>query len=380
MHNMSWKYRLGSILVSLLTLFLFWSPFALHLNSFWGIEFDGVGMERIVANFDGLNFLAAAKTNYDPHLLETRYADILAGRKNVYFAAHYPGFPGLIKLFDLGLDGPNALLMSIVAGNILLAWGLFEFCLLVTANPKKSLVMTTVALLLPARMLADRAVGSNEPLFMFLVLMSLVANARKQHWVSALLGTGAVLTRSPGILLFAAYAIKIASEKSNVRSKIKSILPYLLIPAALLALWGFYGYRFGSFWAYFQVGGNINLYWPFSVFATGMDWVSGIWLEDIIYLLVLLTWGVKMYWDRNSWSPTALFGIIYLGLGMCVAHRDLGRYMLPITPLAIAGLSYNWESKLTRWVIPVILVPVFLFGWQFVLNNYQLVTDWSRFL
>jgi len=119
------RYRLGTILIAWVSLLLLWLPFGVKLDSLAGIKFGKVGFERIVQNFDGLNFLIVAKTGYDPILIETNYQEILAQRKPLYFAAHYPLWPVIIRLFDTFTTGPRALLISIVAVNGLLAWILF---------------------------------------------------------------------------------------------------------------------------------------------------------------------------------------------------------------------------------------------------------------
>jgi hypothetical protein len=142
----------------------------------------------------------------------------------------------------------------------------------------------------------------------------------------------------------------------------------------------YYGYQFGSFWAYFQVGGNINLYWPFSVFASHMDWVSGIWNEDLIYLFAGLIGGIVLFFKDHKWSATAVFGMLYVLFVISVAHRDLARYSLPVVPIVIMGYRQVLEHKVTKLVAPILLIPIALYAWQFVLTNYQMVIDWSKYL
>ena len=153
-----------------------------------------------------------------------------------------------------------------------------------------------------------------------------------------------------------------------------------MIPISLLGLWMFYGIQFGSFWAYFQVGGNINLYWPFAVFASHMDWVSGIWNEDLIYLFILLISGLFLFWQKNVKSQAAIFGILYGIFVLSVAHRDLARYSLPIIPIVLVGLAPLLEYKLVRLVSVIMIIPIMLYSWQFVLANYQPIVNWAPFL
>jgi Gpi18-like mannosyltransferase len=374
------------VVISLFSLLLFWSPFLLKVQSLWGIDFNGRSMQTIVTNFDGANFLIVAKTLYDPHQIEVDFPSILSGRKNLYFSAHYPGMPLLIKLFDSVLSGPNALLMAIVTSNALLALALFWFFRHLLQNDKLAVYLAVLSLFVPARMLSMRGVGSNESLFIFFVLTSLLASSKQKHWISALLGSGAVLTRSPGILLFAAYFLMIWVHKANFLAKVKNTIPYLLIPLTLLGLWVYYGIVFNDFFAYFKVGGNINLHFPpFMVFASNFDWVSGMWLEDIIYTYIFYGVGIILFWknfasQKQNYKAIGYFGIIYLAMLAFIVHRDVARYALPIAPLAIAGFSSYVNSKYFKIGLAILIIPVFLFSWNFILNNVQPIMDWAPYL
>ncbi len=375
------------VLVAVVSLLLFWAPFKLKIPNLLGVAFEGAGMERIISNFDGLNFLIVAKTNYDPVLIEQNYQDVLSGRRPLYFSAHYPGLPILIKAFDTVMSGPNAVLFAILTSNILLALGLFWFFDWYTKDSKMAMWLSILALFLPGRMLATRGVGSNEMLFIFFVLGSLLFHERGKKWMAALMGSLAVLTRSPGILLFGAYLVQFTIYNLQFTKTIKDFfaqlrrfLPYLLIPLSLVGLWIYYGITFGSFWAYFQVGGNINLYYPFAVFASNMPWVGDIWTEDIIYLTMFMVGGTYLYIKRKGWGAISLFAIIYAVFTLSVAHRDIARYSLPLAPIMIAGWSEIIPTKLGKWIGCVLVIPVFLYSWQFVLANYQVVMDWTKYL
>ena len=383
---MKYKYLLVVVLSALLSLTVIWLPFFMRAATFWGIDFGRQSIQTVVQNFDGINFLVVAKTLYNPHQIEVDFASILSGRNNFYFAAHYPLFPLLIRAFNLVAKGPDALLLAIVVSNILLAGGLYWFFITYTKKPKLSLLLALMGLFYPARMLAVRSVGSNEPLFMFLVLTSLLAAYKKKPWLAGLAGALAVLTRSPGILLFVAYGLNIVIKEGKRPLKaLREMIPYLLIPMALLGLWGFYALRFGNFWAYFQVGGNINLYFPpFLIFGSHFPWVSGSWLEDVIYLYITYLTGIGLLvsrWQKDEASrPMWLFGGIYLSTIFFVVHRDIARYALPIAPLMILGFAPYLSNKYIKIGAILLLIPICLYSWNFILNNVQPVMDWAKFL
>ena len=374
------------VLVAVGSLLVFWLPFWLHLNSFWGIKFGNkASMETIVQNFDGLNFLVVEKAKfYNPTKLK-KFESVL-NNPPVYFTAHYPGYALVISFFDKFLNGPQAVLASIVIDNILLAVGLYLFFREVFRKEKTAIYLSILTLFLPARMMSVRAVGSTEPLFVFLTLMSLVYAMREKHWLAGIMGGLAVLTRSPGILLFGGYLLFFLKKyHKNIALFIKSIIPYSLIPLFLLGLWSFYGWKFGSFWAYFQSGDNLHLFFPpFQIFSNMTSWVSGMWLEDVIYLYLIFSIGLYLFWKQTQKNkkllPVLLWGIIYFAVILLVAHRDVARYSLPIAPVVLAGYGDKLAKSRYRWWILWIIIPVFLWGWNFVLHNIQPISDWSAFL
>jgi len=375
------------VMIAILSVILMWTPFLLKIDRFWGIDFNGRSMQTIVENFDGINFLVIAKSLYDPKTIEVQYASILSGRQNLYFSAHYPGFPLLIKLFDTILSGPNALLSAIIVSNALLAYALYIFFVSITKDKKMSLYLSVISLFIPARMMSMRMVGSNESLFMFFVLTSLVASIQNKHWIAGLIGSAAVLTRSPGILLFFAYMCKPAIDWYKSRKvEWNDIIPYLLIPLSLVALWIFYGVEFGDFLAYFKVGGNINLYFPpFMIFGSNFDWISGMWLEDIIYTYGFYSIGIGLFINdfgkqKKEFAVLGYFALIYMAMIIFVVHRDISRYVLPISPIIIAGFSKYLNNKYFRYGIFILLIPIVLYSWNFILNNVQPIMDWAPFL
>ncbi|MBP9670385.1 hypothetical protein KBD75_03230 [Candidatus Woesebacteria bacterium] len=388
-----WKKLAIVMVVCLVSLFIFWMPFLFKTQNFWGINFDGRSMQTIVTNFDGANFLVVAKTLYNPKQIEVDFPSILSGRKNLYFSAHYPGLPLVIRIFDIFLSGPNALLASIILSNVLMAMALYLFFSLVVKNDKVASYLTILALFIPARMLSMRGVGSNESLFIFFVLTSLIASSKGKSWLGVILGSMAVLTRSPGILLFGAYLLQFTIYNLQFTKTVKDFaiqvrhfLPYLLIPLTLVGLWVYYGLVFHDFLAYFKVGGNINLYFPpFMVFASNFDWVSGMWLEDIIYNYIFYALGIFLFWKnfaslKPEYKTVGYFGMIYLTMLAFVVHRDIARYALPIAPLAIAGFAPYINTRYFKIGLAIIIVPVFLFSWNFILNNVQPIMDWAPFL
>lgn len=378
---------LGS-LAGILSLLVFWLPFWGHTEQFWTIDFGGHGMETIVQNFDGLNFLVIAKSLYDPTQIDAINQLFPTGNTPGYFAAHFPLFALMIRGFEAVLPAPYALLLAIILCNALLGAGLFAFFATFITHPTRALALTLLCLFFPARMLSTRAVGSNEPLFIALVLGSLTLSRRGTHWWAALTGALAVLTRSPGILLFGAYALAFLAAREPLVTKLRRFAPYLMMPLALMILFGFYGLRYGDFWAYFHSGDNLHLFaLPFTIFSNMASWVSGMWREDIVYLYVFYGAGLIMYLKSALLRPTrtyaelapALFALLYGLTLIFVSHRDLARYALPLGPLVYLGYSPYVRRAWLPWAL-VLLIPIYLLGWQFVVANVQPINNWQALL
>lgn len=373
------------VLISLISLVIFWSPFLLKISDFGGINFNEKGMETIVQNFDGLNFLVVERTWYQPEKIEELNRSFLTNRDPVYFSAHYPLFAAVVWVFDSFTTGPNALLLSVIVSNALMAWAMYSFFLVLVKSKNKAFALTIIGLFMPARMLSVRAVASTEMIFIALSLSSLTYYMKGKNWLAAALGALAVLTRSPGILLFGAYAMaEIIKNKKQITKSITTLLPYYLIPLSLAGLWMFYGVKYGSFWAYFQSGDNLHLFFPpFQFFSNTQTWVGGMWREDAIYIYLLLAFGVyrlfKKYREKK-YLAVKYYALIYLVIIMFIAHRDLARYSLPLAPLALVGYVDVITDKKIRWILIFMLIPIYLLGWNFVLENVQLVNDWSVFL
>jgi hypothetical protein len=373
-------------LIALVSVLVIWSPFSLGVNYFWGIDFSDKSMLTIAQNYDAMNFLVVARSWYDPTIIEQNYSALVGERGTRYFAAHYPLYALMIAFFDLFLSGPYAIYASILTSNILIAATLVYFFKKFAPNSNMVIPLVVLALFLPPRILPLRAIGSNEFLCLSFILISIVNNRDKKHLVSATTGALAVLTRSPAILLFVTYIVDIIwKNRGNLKESVKQAIPYLLMPLSLLALWGYYGYVYGDVLAYFKVGGNLNLYVPpFMVFGSELPWVSGFWREDIMYLYLFIMMGVGLLWERTKKESgvriIAIFASIYAISLFFVAHRDVSRYSILISPLLVLGYGPYIVKAKYYWLLYVLLIPLVLYSWNFILGNIQPIADWTPFL
>lgn len=383
---MTWKQLGVVVAISLLSLFLFWAPWLVRTQTFWGINFGGHGTETIVANFDGLNYLAVAKTMYDPTMLQKDFAGF--GNPPIYYAAHFPLYPLLIRGLDTFVSGPQALLGSTIISNMLLAVGLLVFFTTLIPDKKLATTLVIISLFFPARMMSVRGVGSSEPLFMFFVLTSLTMAYKGKHLYGAMLGSLAVLTRSPGIFLFAAYGLSaVASYTSDWRMILRKLFPYLLMPLTLTLLFVFYKMQYGNFWAYFNSSSELHpvFFPPFLIFSNMQKWISDMWREDVLYMYLLYGTGIALYLRKIGTKcgfevlSCAAYGVVYGLILLLISHRDIARYALPIAPIALLGFAKVINPKYLTWAW-LLVIPIYLLGWQFVVANVQPVSDWTNLL
>src|SRR3989344_3640812 len=245
-------------IISTITL---WLPFALHLESFWGIKIPPNGMATIVANFDGPYYIVVAKTLYDPQTIEK---DFPSPPDPIYYSAHYPLFPLLIRATATilpFLKYPYSMIIITILTSALSSF-MFYLILKKIGLDKNALWLTLIFQILPARWLITRSVGSPEPLFIFTVLSSVYFFLGRRWWLAAIFGSLAQLTKPPGILLFASFVVAILAlewpklAKLNFNQWIRTFpwktYPIFLIPLTLIGLYIFYGIRYGDFFAYFK--------------------------------------------------------------------------------------------------------------------------------
>lgn len=355
---------------------LIWLPHLLALPNFWGLNFES-GFSTIYRNFDGLEYVTIAKTFYRPELLATIPQTLPAN----YFASHFPGYSVLINIFAPMLGYLKSMLfasfLSTVAASLAFYFLVRDFKL--SSHP---LFLSIIFLLLPARWLIVHSVGSSEPTFIFFIISALYffmkfesSRNLKDIIVAGLFGLLAQVTRPPGILLFIALLIfavwMIFSKKIN-SSALRSIATYsplILIPLGLLGIFYLFGQTMGDFWAYFKSGDNIHLTFPpFQVFNRDQFWVGDIWLEDIVYIFLLGALGGVMLLKQKLY-PLAFFVLTYLAAASLVAHRDLSRYLLPISPFVLIAFEKVLTSREFKIILSIILLAIYLYVQNFILGN-----------
>lgn len=374
---------------SLFTSIALWIPFFLRLESVWGIPLPREGMATIVANYDGPFYIVAAKSLYDPVFIKDQSPFQL---EPIYYSAHYPLFPLLIRtaatIFPF-LGYPYAMIfITLLSGT--LAVIMFYLLLEEVGLKKQALWLALLFTVFPARWLIVRSIGSSDPLFIFTILASIYFFLKEKWWYAALFGALAQATKPPGILLFISYGIALITMNwsklahTDTHTWLKKLpwkaWPLFLIPLTLLAIYSFYGMKYGSFFAYFNSGDNIHLTFPpFQVFNPTQAWVGTFWLEEIIWLYLLGALGV-VYLIKQRFIVFSTFAAVFFLSLLFVSHRDIARYGLPLVPLLYIAFARVLSAKEFKWVILMLLVPIYLFSLVFIANNTTPIGDWRPLL
>ncbi len=381
------KKILPLLAFSLIPTLLIWLPFYLNLESFWTIPLPQEGMATIVANYDGPLYIVVSKTLYNVQMIKDLVAFPLPAE---YYAAHFPLYPLLIRIFAPIFGYPYAMVVVTSLSSLL---AIYYFNKLASLYIKGSDLtwLTFVFSVFPARWLIVRSVGSPEPLFLAAIIAAIYYFKKKNYWLTAFFGILAQLTKSPGILLFialvAAYVaptLKVLATKTLgewLKSlKIVQFLPVLLIPLSLIGLFYFYGVRYGDFFAYFNSGDNIHLFFPpFQIFNYSAPWVGTFWLEEVIYIYLFLALGIISLVKQKDYILAWFVAIFTLSL-IFVSHRDLMRYSLPVVPF----LFLAWRDFLTKREFKIIfiflLLPIYLFALVYISQNTMPISDWGPLL
>lgn len=352
----------------------------MRLNPFLGLNFSQ-GFDTIYRNYDGAEYITIARSWYD----SKKVAQIPQSLPLEYFPSHFPGYSIFIALFAPLMGHLKSMLFVTQLFTVLSALAFYKLVkdFHLSQHP---LVLSALFLILPARWLIVHSVGSSEPMFIFATISAIYCflkfeQTERLSWVinCALFASLAQLTRPPGILLFLALVLYlklrhwewIKSEKLiSLTRTLLNFTPLLLIPLTLLLIFYWFQVSLGDFWAYFHSGDNIHLTLPlFPAFNKDQFWVGDIWLEDIIYTLILGYLAAFRLLKTAGLRVIGVYVLIYLLAGSFIAHRDISRYLLPVAPFALIAFEKILISREFRLVIVVLALAIYLYSQNFILGN-----------
>ena len=175
------KMWMKLVALTVLATAIVWLPFVLKFQALpgWGLDFSK-GMKAIWSNYDGPNYLIVAKSWYDKELVRAAFSAPLPLE---YYPAHLPLYPAMIWALDWVLPGPVAMLLTSLIGVVMASYMFYKFITQFKLS-KNAKILLLAAVLIPARALAVRSIGSPEPWFIFFILASLFC-FKKQNYLLA---------------------------------------------------------------------------------------------------------------------------------------------------------------------------------------------------
>lgn len=365
-------------LVLFLSTLVLWAPFLFRFKSVGYIFFpDSVNMLELYKHWDGVLYIIVAKTfyNFKNFALQKLPFDVSAK----YFAAHYPLYPLLIRVTSYLLGYLKSMLLWPVVFSVFYASFLYFFVKKLQLS-QKPLTLALVALFFTPRFFVVRSVPAPETIFMFFILLSIYFFLSEKYLLAGCIGALAVLTRSPGILLFVAFVLYFL-ERLLKKDKLKlSWLGIILIPLALLGLFLFYSRQYNDFFAYFNSGDNIHLLFPpFQVFKHTAFWVGTAWLEDIYFIYFFYTLALFNLYKQKKLRPAFYFVLVYFLSIISVQHKDIARYSLPMLPFALISFEKFFTSRKVVLALLILLPALYLYAWNFIVYNQAPITEWKIF-
>ena len=364
-----------------------WIPFLLHIKSIIGIPIPEGGMQIIAANYDGPLYIVVSKSLYNLEYIAQNFSFPLPLE---YYAAHFPLFPLIIRLFATAIGYPWGMLVATLAGSVFAMFYFYAFTGKYVSQ-KQALWLATIFAVFPARWLIVRAVGSPEPWFIGFIIASIFHFNKKQYILAGIFAALAQLTKSPAILLFVAYLCTLILPRLRELSMnhsfvkwVKSLeykaYPILLMPASLLGLFYLYEFKFNDFLAYFHSGDNIHLFFPpFQIFNYSQPWVNTHWLEEIIFVYLFALLGLIQLIKQKR-TALAWFVGIFTTTIFFVSHRDLMRYALPVLPFLYVAFAKQIDTREFKIIIAVLIAPIYLFALAYIVNNVMPISDWGPLL
>lgn len=345
------------------------------------IGFPASSLETVYSNYDGPNYLVISKCGYQKDCIGPEFS---LPQPLEYYPAHLPGYPLIIRLFDMITSGPKAMLLATLFGSIFLSLSSYHFFQLFL-NRQRSFILSALLLFIPARLFILRSIGAPEAWFIGAILTSIIFFKKDRIWLSAIFAAFAQLLKSPGILLTLSYATiavyQLIKNKTTLSKIIAKYYPYLLTPITLLLIFYSYYLQTGDFFAYFHSGDNFHLnFLPFLVFISNNTWVDSIWLEEIIYIYFLSIYAVYRLIKKFKFDIVTVFPAIFVIATLLVSHRDISRYIAPVYPFLLLAFAKKITKKSVIIILLIILPAIILYAINFIMGNTAPIADWANYL
>ncbi len=327
--------------------------------------------------WDGPEYVVIANNFYDPQEPLLAIPDF-GQHSPFYWGAHFPGFSLALMLARPLVGWLFApLLVNFLASTAFA--GVFYRLVRDFGYARHPLWLALAALVLPVRWLIYHNVGGSEPLFMFFEVLTIYWFKKEKYWLAGLAGFGAVLTRPPGMFLWAGLvaflvfeaALKTWNSQGLSLPKFLALFNWrafgalLLLPLGLITTFGIFAWRYGDFLAYFKITENVTHVGliPFPTLMSGLFESPALILTYLLEAIGLIALWRQRRFDIFWVSFAAFFYTLFL------LHSDVLRYSIPFFALAVLLPFADYLSgKVARWLAAPMVIALLFYSWG-VLNR-----------
>ena len=306
-------------------------------------------IDIIYKAWDGPSYIVVAKSLYDPHLASVNniIQSVDINEHWTWLPAHFPLYPLLIRAFSF-LGYFQAMLGIALLSSLAATIALYEFFRAIQIS-KHPLWLTLPFLILSPRWFIVSHTGTTEPLFVALMLVSFIFFAKKRSLPAAIFATLCLLVRPQGVFLGLGYGLVAIIEllrTKNLPMIFKKYAWFLLMPVGLFAVFTFFYFRTGDFFAFFPAIALFKHFefTPFATFTYQNFNVETYWQEINALMFVLAGSACFMVMKRRFWwlgviSFVSLIPLIFM------RHSDISRYMIPLLPVMFVAYQPLLERK-----------------------------------
>ena len=329
----------------------------------------------VYKNWDGPGYVMAAMSMYVP---KVAYEHNIVGSVDIHpywtwLPAEFPLYPLAIRLFSF-LGYFKAMLWLSVLGSLVATIAFYELATTVCRKPY-ALRLAIIFMLIPPRWFIVSHVGTAESWFMaFLILFLMWWQQGKMGWAA---GAAALAEASHprGALLMIAIGIgalvEIIKNRRQWLAVVRRYVPFLVVPATLLAVFTFYKVQTGDFYAFFSA---IKLFqsttWlPFQTFTYPNTNIETFWQEANALYYVLYLAAPLMLIKTKYWR-LAVYGLVYFVPLIFLRHSDISRYALPLVPVFLVAFHDIFEQKAVTWAALLMSPAVMMYAFNFMMWNH----------
>ena len=329
--------------------------------------------DLLLRHFDAPNYLVVAKAFYVPTATNPLPGYIV---HPAYFAVHLPALPVAIALFA-PLFGYGGSLIFVTVLAAALSSAAFALYARRVVPEVPALVAVLAFVLLPARHVLYRALGSTEALMAVFVLVAVWAWHEERYALAFSMAALATVTRINGVLLVAVLGLFVFLKGRRLLAVAGTALSGL--PLGLVFLW--HWKVLGSPLAFMNVHGSKRSFAPFEPIwelVERTEWESA---EMHLAVFLILALAAAKLWIDGLKLESALV-LAHIALLSPLREIDLPRYVLTVAPFVfVAAWKEIWRSGRVSLVLPAGAGMVSLLcAWRSAEQNLLSEEGWAILL